>query len=156
MSASKLNLGCGNQPKKDAINHDLFAHSPFIDVVWNLNNLPWPWPDEAFEHVWALSVFEHLELRLLDAMNEAWRILVPNGIAEIKLPYWGSDSAYSDPTHRYVAGEGIMDAFDPYTERGKEYLFYTPFKWRILLRRKVNKPVTSLYWKMQKLTSWEA
>lgn len=126
-----LNIGAGNRILGNATNHDLYKHRPEIDVAWDLNDLPWPWDDESFGHISAIAVLEHLDIDLLTAINECWRILMPDGQLEIKLPYWNHEMAYCDPTHRYVVGLQIFDCFDPDTERGTHYSFYTDRKWHI-------------------------
>jgi len=137
-----LNLGCGNKTIAWATNHDLMERDG-VDVVWDLNVLPWPWEDNSVDFVIARSVFEHLEHNLLVSMNETWRILAPGGIVEIKLPYWNAEVSYDDPTHRYVYGLGIFDEFDPDTKRGRQYGFYSGRKWKILYRPRLNKNKTS-------------
>ena len=126
-----LNLGAGNRIVRKATNHDVWRHRDEIDIVWDLNELPWPWQDNDFDKVISWAVFEHLDITLLTAMNECWRILRPNGIAKVKLPYWKSEMSYNDPTHRYVVGLGIFDIFDPTTQKGRKHSFYTDKKWHI-------------------------
>ena len=145
-----LNLGAGNYIIKDAINHDVIKHRPEIDVAWDLNELPWPWEDEAFDKVAALSVLEHLRQNLLTSIDEVWRILTPGGVAIIKLPFWKAGVSWEDPTHLHLVGPGIMNQFDPRTKRGRDYRFYTRRKWRID-KRQMNKTGTSLHWTMTKM-----
>ena len=154
MSKTKLNLGCGNRILKGAVNHDRIKHSDAVNITWDLNVLPWPWADEQFDHVEAWAVLEHLDLCLLDAMNEIWRITKPGGRCHVKLPYWGSPTAYQDPTHRYVVDVGIFDCFDPDTARGRDYLFYTPYKWRLVDKGHTNEPPTSVWAKLEKVVEW--
>jgi predicted SAM-dependent methyltransferase len=127
-----LQLGCGDSPKGNAINHDRVKHAPHVDVAHDLNLVPWPWPDSRFEHVVARAVLEHLDIDLVASLNECWRILKPGGTLFLKLPYVGAERSYDDPTHRWFFTLRSLDQFDPDTERGKAYSFYTPRKWRIL------------------------
>lgn len=143
-----LNLGAGNRIISDAVNHDLTQHRPDIDVAHNLNRMPWPWRDEEFNSIVAWAVLEHLDIDLLTAMNEMWRILLPDGEASIKLPYWCDEMSYNDPTHRYVVGLGIFDTFDPGTDRGERYSFYTDRKWYIV---DVSQGDTCVYGVLRKL-----
>jgi predicted SAM-dependent methyltransferase len=145
-----LNLGCGNRILSNAINHNLWKHRPEVDIVWNLNELPWPWEDESFGHISAVAVLEHLDIDLLTAVNECWRILKPGGQVEIKLPYWNHDKSYGDPSHRYVAGMEIFDCFDPTTDRGARYSFYTDRKWEIV-RVALNEERSSIWGWMRKI-----
>jgi SAM-dependent methyltransferase len=151
-----LNLGCGRRPIEGAVNHDITKHAAHVDVAWDLNVIPWPWPAESFDRVVAQSVLEHLTHNVLVSMNEAWRVLVPGGEALIKLPYWKAEITWEDLTHMHRVGLGAMDQLDPTTKRGTQYAFYTPYKWRILKRwhngnKGRGKKATSLFWRMRKM-----
>lgn len=139
-----LNLGCGDNIIGHAVNVDIRQHRPQVDVICDLNNLPWPWPDGSFDHIVAKAIFEHLRLTLLEAMNEAWRLMSPHGFIEVKLPYWKHEVSYNTPDHRYVAGLGIFEMLDPSTDRGKQYPWYTDRKWSIR-RVGLNQGGTSVY-----------
>ena len=138
-----LNLGCGNKPIEDAVNHDRRKHRPYVDVVHDLNELPWPWEDESFDLIVAHAVFEHLSHDLVTILDECWRILRPGGKLRMKLPHWNSDIAHRDPTHRWFYALGSLDQFDPDTRRGKEYWFYTERKWRIAKPGELNNAKSS-------------
>lgn len=145
-----LNLGAGNRIIEGAINHDLIKHRPEIDVEYDLNRLPWPWADEAFEKVAAISVLEHLRQSLLTSMDEVWRILAPGGAAVVKLPHWKANISWEDLTHLHLVGPGVMDQLDPRTKRGHDYWFYTRRKWRIE-KRQMNEAKTSILWTLTKM-----
>lgn len=142
-----LNLGAGNRILTDAVNHDLHAHRREIDVVYDLNVLPWPWGDDSFDAIVTWSVFEHLDVDLLTAIDECWRILVSDGQLSIKLPYWQHEMSYNDPTHRYVVGLGIFDTFDPDILKGQQMHFYTERKWQLLSIMQTN---SSVYGELRK------
>lgn len=149
-----LNLGCGNkfvvlEPGDTVVNHDRIKHRKEVDVVWDLNNLPWPWPDGSFDMIVACAVLEHLRLNLIESLNECWRILRPGGTLHIKLPFWKSDNSYIDPTHYWKFSLNSLDVFDPTTPFGHKYSFYTPYKWRITQRPKLNDAKTSFSAKLQ-------
>lgn len=150
-----LNLGCGRVPLKGAINHDIERHSSHVDVVHDLNVLPWPWNDEAFDMVVSRSVFEHLDIDLLASMDETWRILKPDGIAVVKVPYWRHDRCWDDPTHRRGYTIRAFNWFDPTTPEGKKYRFYTPRKWRIVKGPMMNKARTSIHCTLRKVVDGE-
>ena len=140
-----LNLGAGNHILGDAINHDLIKHRPEIAVTWDLNTLPWPWADQSFDLVVARSVFEHLRLDLVQSLDECWRLLRPQGRVFLKLPHWQSDISHRDPTHRWFFSVQSLDQFDPDTERGREYHFYTPRKWKLLEPPHMNNAASSIF-----------
>lgn len=145
-----LNLGAGNRIIPGAINHDRIKHRVEIDVAWDLNELPWPWEDEAFDKVAALSVLEHLRHDLLTSMDEIWRITKAAGTAVVKLPHWKANISWEDLTHVHLVGPGIMDQLDPRTGRGQAYWFYTRRKWAIVKRR-MNGARSSLYFTLRKM-----
>ena len=144
-----LNLGAGNKLIKGAIQHDLTKHRPEIDVVHDLNDLPWPWDDKSFDMIVARAVLEHLRINLIESMNECWRILRPDGIIYLKLPIWNSDNSYRDPTHYWQFSLRTCDLFDPDTEYGRKYSFYPVQKWKIIQAAKLNNSRTSFALKMQ-------
>ena len=144
-----LILGCGRKPVSQAINHDLTIHHGYVDIAWDLNQIPWPWQDEEFGMIHAVSVLEHLYHNLLVSMNEVWRITKLGGRAYVKLPYWRAEKTWADPTHIHKATLETLDQLDPTTARGKQYSFYTPYKWHIE-DVKLNKEMTSVYWELVK------
>ncbi len=144
-----LNLGAGNRIIEGAVNHDLVKHRPEIDIAHDLNELPWPWADDAFDLIVSTSVFEHLNIDMLEILNECWRILVPGGAIHIKVPHWKADQAYEDPTHRWQFALGSFDVFDPDTRRGREYAFYSDRKWRIIRPARLNNAKTSIFVDLQ-------
>ena len=139
-----LNLGAGNRIMVGATNHDLHAHRPEIDVVHDLNVIPWPWPDETCDLIVASSVFEHLSIDLVQALDECWRILRPGGLLRIKGPYWKHDNAYADPTHRWRYSLRSLDVFDPDTKLGTGLGFYTSRKWALAEPPRLNEQQSSV------------
>ncbi len=141
----RLNLGAGNRILPDSINHDIVKHRPEIDIVWDLNKLPWPWADNEFDVVVAYAVLEHLKLNLLESMNEIWRILVPNGLVCLKVPYWNSPISWWDPTHYWKFDVGSFNIFDPTTKYGRYYKFYGSRTWSIVRPAELNKAKSSIF-----------
>ncbi len=144
-----LNLGAGNEIIGNAVNHDRTRHRSEIAVAWDLNNLPWPWPDNSFDQIVAKAVLEHLRLNLVESLNECWRLLRAGGQIFIKLPHWQSDISHQDPTHYWFFSVASLDQFDPDTKRGKIYAFYTERKWKILEPVVLNKAQSSIIAKLQ-------
>jgi len=141
----RLNLGAGNDILPNAVNHDVLKHRPEIDVVHNLNVRPWPWADSTFEIIVAKSVFEHLEITLIEAMDECWRILKPGGVIYVKVPYWQGEQAWMDPQHRWRWAPHVFDWFDASTRYGQEYGYYTARKWQIVKPAELNKAQSSIH-----------
>ncbi len=144
-----LNLGAGNDIRDGAVNHDRVPHRCEISIVHDLNVLPWPWADNTFELILARAVLEHLQINLIQSVNECWRVLKPGGILYLKLPYWRHEHAWQDPTHYWQFTLHTCDVFDPDTEYGKAYSFYTDRKWKITKPAKLNAGKSSFYVTMQ-------
>ncbi len=144
-----LNLGAGNKVIPGAVNHDRTAHRPEIDVVHDLNLMPWPWEDNAFDLIVARAVLEHLCCTLIESLGECWRILRPRGQLQVKLPYCRAEQSYDDPTHYWHFTLRSLDYFDPDTKYGHDYGFYTPRKWKIVGAPKLNPSRSSIWATLQ-------
>lgn len=82
---TRVNIGCGLNPIPGYLNVDHRA-GPGVDVVWNVEDIPWPWHDETFDVVAAHSVFEHV-WDLVPIVHECHRVLKPGGILWIRVPH---------------------------------------------------------------------
>jgi SAM-dependent methyltransferase len=80
-------------------------HKP--DVVWDLHELPLPFPENHFDEVHAYEVLEHVgaqgDWRVFFAQfNEFYRILKPGGHLLATCPSRQSVWAWGDPSHTRV------------------------------------------------------
>lgn len=118
-----LNVGCGASVHKGAGWVNLDAHPyPGIQVVHDLDAVPWPFVDATFDHVQAIQVFEHVH-NPVGFMCETYRVLRPGGTAYIVVPHWKSENSYTDPTHvrhctertwdYWIAGRPLHSQFGP-------------------------------------------
>ena len=107
----KLNLGAGKDIRQGYVNHDVVAIEG-IDEVHDLNELPWPWPDNRFSEIEAQDVLEHLD-NFFPIMEEIHRVLKPKGEIRIKVPYWNSSYFHIDPTHKQSFHEMTFHFMDP-------------------------------------------
>lgn len=109
----KLLLGSGRDKRDGWISVDRLATSE-PHVVCDLTKAPWPWDGNSVERADADNLLEHFgwgpdgEDLLMAFMNEAHRIIAPEGILWIRVPdfqHW-PEGALKDPTHRryFVAG----------------------------------------------------
>jgi SAM-dependent methyltransferase len=124
----KLNLGCGNDIKKDFVNMDILKF-PGVQIVHNLNKYPYPFKDNTFDLVLASHVLEHLD-DLVAAMAELKRISKPGARIIIAGPHFSCGLAYRDPTHKRVFSYFTFEYFT-------EDCFYNLPKFKII-RRKIN------------------
>lgn len=127
----QLILGAGKlQRLPGAVHLDLH---PFggIDIVHDLNQLPWPFKDNTFTHVSAIHLVEHLQ-NLIQFMNECHRILKPGCSVYIETPEAGSDWDLTncDPTH--VRCFRLYTWHNYFSPEGLERFGYTDRPWCML------------------------
>ena len=116
----KLNLGSGSRPLAGFINVDISSDMPNVDVVHDLNVIPWPFEENSADEVVMSHCLEHLEDRNL-AMRELHRILKPEGVARITVPHFTWQMAYADPTHKHFFA---YPTFFYYSGRGGYFDFW--------------------------------
>lgn len=84
------------------------------DVVFDLNNTPWPFEDDSFDEVHAYDVLEHLGSQgdyksFFEQFSEIYRILKPDGMLFVSVPSLVSPWLWGDPGHtRYIGPETIV------------------------------------------------
>lgn len=142
----KINLGAGNSALDGWVNVDMVA-CPGIEVVHNLDVFPWPFPDGVADQIQAIDVLEHLpnythapnsRPGVVAFMDECWRILKPSGSLFIQVPHWQGKWTWIDPTHVRGFDPRSFDYWDPDTDFGRSFGFYSPYKYRIVDRREYN------------------
>jgi SAM-dependent methyltransferase len=127
----KLNLGCGHKLREGWVNVDRVERDG-VDVVHDLNDIPWPFDDDSADEIAAISVVEHLPCGLAAFMEEAWRVLVKDGRLEVVTPSHFSQNAWRDPTHIRPYHPDAFRYFDPSTEWGGKYFeFVATRPWRV-------------------------
>lgn len=110
----KLNLGCGFMKLDGYLNvddSDLVEPDQKID----LNQLPWPFEDDEFQHIVAKDVLEHLgndKVSLVDIIKEMHRVSENGAIWEVQVPHHRCDHAWDDPTHRRPITPATFRMFD--------------------------------------------
>lgn len=129
----RLDIGGGNNPQPGFVNIDILP-LPKVDIVWDLEEFPWPLPDNCVTTAIASHVLEHINPAkgiFIKFMNEVWRILKPDGQFAFVVPYAESFGMYQDPTHCNFINEATMGYFDPLHPSGY-YHFYQPKPWKIV------------------------
>ncbi len=112
-----LDLGCGIRKVAGAIGADRVG-LPGVDVVMNLDVLPYPFHDSSFDIVYCRHVLEHL-VDWIAALREIDRILRPAGRIIIHVPYFASSGSFRDPTHKHFFA---FETFDYFTVDGSNRL----------------------------------
>lgn len=136
-SPVKINLGAGSEPTPGWVNVD-WIKGEGIQVEHNLLLFPWPFADGVADEIKAIDVLEHMpnytpdnQATALAFVEECWRILQPGGTLQIQVPHWQSPNLWIDPTHVRGFDPKSMDYFDPETDFGKWYGYYTRGKFRV-------------------------
>ncbi len=93
----RLDIACGQNKTPGFFGVDI-APGEGVDVVWDLEQFPWPFPDNSVDEAVCNHYIEHTK-DLIAFMNEVHRILVPGGQVLFRAPYYNSMRAWQDPTH---------------------------------------------------------
>jgi SAM-dependent methyltransferase len=138
-SAKKINLGCGREPDlgEDWCNVDLLD-GPGVDVTTNLLHFPYPFAGRSAEYIKAIDLLEHLpnytpdyRPTVIAFVEECHRILQPGGTLFIQVPHFASPNMWIDPTHVRGFDPKSMDYFDPTTDFGTWYGYYSDCKFKV-------------------------
>lgn len=125
-----LELGCGKRPYKSNNSTDTVIHLDkfdlsHVEVRWDLEKTPLPFKNNEFDVIKASHVLEHIE-NLFSLMNECWRILKPNGVMLIEVPYFRGHWASIAPDHKRFFGVWTWYAFTP--ENYENYMHKARFR----------------------------
>ena len=99
MSEVILDVGCGSLKTPGAVGLDRHPY-PGVDVVQDLDELPWPLEDNRFDRIVCRHFVEHVA----DPMRffrEVHRVARPGARVEFLTPHFSSIDSWADPTHRW-------------------------------------------------------
>jgi len=123
-----LDIGCGENKQPNFVGMDK-RKVKGVDVVHNLEDLPYPFEDDICLTIIGSHIWEHLKPWLtIDIMNELWRIMKVGGQLAFSLPYGWSYGFIQDPTHCNPTNEATWQYFDP---RFPLWQIYKPKPWMI-------------------------
>jgi len=97
----KLNAGCGHRRLYGWLNVDAWVGCA-PDLVWDLEQTPWPWADDAFEAVLFNHSLEHMGASsavFLAMVGELYRVCGDGAEIQINVPHPRHDNFLGDPTH---------------------------------------------------------
>lgn len=131
----RLDVGCGAAKQEGFVGIDI-RELPGVDIVHDLEEFPFPLPDDSVNFAVASHVLEHINPAkgiFLNFMNEMWRIMQVNAEFMISVPYAGSPGFWQDPTHVNGINDTTFRYFDPLDEptNGQLYKIYQPKPWKI-------------------------
>lgn len=102
----RLDIACGQNKTPGFFGVDI-ANLPDVDLVWDLEKFPWPFPDNSVDEAVCNHYIEHTK-DLIAFMNEVYRILRPGAQILIRAPYYNSMRAWQDPTHIRAISEATF------------------------------------------------
>lgn len=124
-----LNIGCGSDIRNGYVNLDIIP-LPGVDVVWDIKNFPYPFPDNRFSSILLINVLEHLP-DTISTLEELYRLSTNKGKLMIRVPYWNSLEQSTDPTHVKIFNERSLDYFDPSKPLCKRRPYYSNARFSI-------------------------
>jgi len=97
----KLNLGAGKDPKKKGWSNIDRIKAGNIDIVHDLNQIPYPFKDNSIDEIYSRMLLEHLEIPIWKFMGEIHRILKPKGIITTIVPHYSGMYAFYEEHHKF-------------------------------------------------------
>jgi ubiquinone/menaquinone biosynthesis C-methylase UbiE len=115
-----LDVGCGANKYEGAIGLDNNPKTA-ADVIHDLGDFPYPFPDNEFDLIIASHVIEHVP-DVMAFVTELYRIAKSGARIRIATPHYTNPDWPNDPTHRNHFNSFSFDTFIP----GREtFDFYT-------------------------------
>jgi hypothetical protein len=99
----RFDLACGQNKQDGFIGIDV-QKIDGVDMVFDLEEYPWPIEDDCAEELFCSHFVEHTR-DLCAFMDEAWRICRDGATVTLVHPYYTSIRAWQDPTHLRAINE---------------------------------------------------
>jgi SAM-dependent methyltransferase len=106
---------------------------PGADIIWDVEILPWPLPDESFTLASAAHIVHRINPHhggFIRFMDEVWRVLKYEGQFRIATPFAGSTGYWSDPLSINGCTPQTWHYFDPLQPTGL-YKIHKPKPWKV-------------------------
>jgi hypothetical protein len=133
----RLDIGCGDHLGKGWVGMDVRSFDKYDAgkfIQHDIEDTPWPLPDDCAEIVQASHIMEHvLPRKFIPVMNEMHRVLEHEGQAWITGPYGWSHGFVQDPTHTKPLNETLFAYFTPQDWVGAQcplFDIYKPRPWK--------------------------
>lgn len=104
----RLNIGSGQRKKDGFLNVDVLS-LPGVDVVCDLEK-PLPFEDNSVVEIHGEHILEHID-NFIPLLSELYRICSNNAVMNFRIPYYTSESAFKDPTHKRFISERTFSYF---------------------------------------------
>lgn len=130
MNSKVLSVGCGKRDRQPQVIRLDISETVNPDVVWDLNQFPYPFQTGEFSEIECFDVIEHLN-NIPETMEEFHRILKPGGVVKITTPHFSCANSYIDPTHRWHLS---YFSFDYFSEKS-ELSYYSKARFEIKHRQ---------------------
>lgn len=145
MGGVNLDIGCG--PSKIAGFKGIdIREFPSVDIVHDLNVVPWPLDDSSASLVIASHVVEHVD-SVISFMSELHRILKDDGKLVIRYPHYSQRHAFTDPTHRRFM---TLESLDFFIFKSELFGEYSKFGFRLI--RKILNADNDIAWILSMLS----
>lgn len=105
----KLQFGCGNEKMEGYVNCDI-SKEVNPDVVMDITE-KFPFEDNSVKEIIMTHVLEHTP-KPLDVLKEIYRVCEDNAIIKIRVPYFSSESAFSQIDHYSFFSLTTFDCLD--------------------------------------------
>ncbi|GIW42230.1 MAG: hypothetical protein KatS3mg076_2807 [Candidatus Binatia bacterium] len=107
-----LDLGCGPNKEPGSFGVDRRPW-PGVDLLHDLDHVPWPLPDDTFERVVCSHIVEHVA-DLAAFFREVHRVSKDGARVWVRTPHFSSLESWRDPGHRHHLALGSFEFFaDP-------------------------------------------
>ncbi|CAN5238845.1 hypothetical protein BH20ACI2_BH20ACI2_18030 [soil metagenome] len=106
-----LDVGCGTNKLAGAIGLDNNPRTG-ADVIHDLGDLPYPFPDSEFDLIVSIHVVEHIP-DVMAFIGELHRITRPGGRIRLLTPHYTNPDWANDPTHRNHINSYTFNTFLP-------------------------------------------
>ena len=143
-----VDIGCGPSKIDGFIGLDI-RRLPLVDIVHDLNVIPWPLESNSADLVIASHVVEHVD-SVISFMSELHRILKDEGKLVIRYPHYSQRHAFTDPTHKRFM---TLESLDFFIFKSELFGGYSDFGFRLI--RKILNADNDIAWILSKL-SFEA
>jgi hypothetical protein len=119
----RLDLGCGPNKQPGTFGIDTRSLAG-VDLVWDLEEMPWPLPDDLARVVFMTHFWEHISpKKTLPFMAELHRVCQHDAQVLISAPYGTEFRFVQDPTHCNPTNEATFAYWDNLHESGLWHVY---------------------------------